>query len=99
MGKWKKVMFVFILEALHGEEGPRLESFWEVPKKCHRCPRLPKKPKVSPSEAPEASALAEMPGLDEKDTVMEDVPSFQADLSFIPLFPHPPGTSIPSNDE
>jgi hypothetical protein len=50
VGKWKKVMFVFILEVLRGVEGPRPESFWDVPKKRRRR-RLPKKPKVLPSEA------------------------------------------------
>jgi hypothetical protein len=91
MGKWKKVMFVFILEVLHGEEGPRLESFWEVPKKCHHRPCLPKKPEVSPPEAPEASALPVTQGLDRSDAVMEDVPPPPADLSYIPL-PIPPIT-------
>jgi hypothetical protein len=92
MGKWKKVMFVFILEVLRGEEGPRPESFWEVPKKRRRRPRLPKKlgvslpealpkkPEVSPSEAPEASALAAESGLDlDDDDMAEDEPPALAD--------------------
>jgi hypothetical protein len=46
MGKWKKVMFVFILEVLCGKEGPRPESFWEVPKKRrHCCPICQKSPR------------------------------------------------------
>jgi hypothetical protein len=69
MGKWKKVMFVFILEVLCGEEGPRLESFWKVPKKCHcHCPRLLKKPEVSPLGASKATALFK-PGSTGKDVV------------------------------
>jgi hypothetical protein len=72
VGKWKKVMFVFILEVLRGVEGPRPDSFWDVPKKRrrHHLPKkpkvlpseaLPKKSEVSPPEAPAASSKPEVP--------------------------------------
>jgi hypothetical protein len=79
MGKWKKVIFVFILEVLCGKEGPRPELFWKVPKKrcCH--PHLLKKPKVSPLATSEASALVEKLQKVTDDVVMRDVPPLAAD--------------------